>query len=353
MIYLVIFFFSLCLYKIASILKQNLINKIFKYSIVIVGLALPCLLAALRADSVGTDMNVYIKPSFLIAEKSNNFNEYYTISKSFGLTDIIYLLTNYISAKVFNEFKITLFIMQFLVVYPIYKTLTMINKKNTLLYGMFIFYFYMFNTSLNMLRQSISMSFEILSICYLLKRSYIKTIFTFFIALGFHRMVILSFPIYWIYILYKSCYFSFTTKTFIKNSILLGSLLLILFLNKVIAIISNVGLFDYKILSQVSLFQRSFHIPLTYCVLFTFVIFILVKNKKIVLSFINNYTLYLFIVIMGIILVQIGGYFSYGERISYFYLYPFLIIALPQIMERSRNSKMLCVCVSLFFIGYT
>ena len=89
MIYVLMFVTSLFFLKIACIFRKN--NKLLFLLFSIIGILLPCLLAAFRDLSIGTDIKVYIQPLFNSASWYSDFYTYFLHPNS-SINDILYLL---------------------------------------------------------------------------------------------------------------------------------------------------------------------------------------------------------------------------------------------------------------------
>ena len=118
-IYLICFAISCLLLKIS--INQN---KILKLLLITVAVLLPCLLAGVRAEIIGTDVHVYVKPLFNLASYAENFTEYLNMNVDnirqvkdyeIGFTSMIFFLS-----KLFGNLQVILFTIEVLVIIPIY-----------------------------------------------------------------------------------------------------------------------------------------------------------------------------------------------------------------------------------------
>ena len=201
MIYIICFIISSSLFYISS--KQK--NKAVGLMIDCIALLLPCLLAGLRASSVGTDVTVYLEPMFNLAKESNTFELF--MSKSWyqgwnlrGVADIEigFSVLVYLVTKIFNNFYVLQFVIQCLTIIPIYCGLK-IKKEKNLWIGMLVYFCMFYNISLNIMRQMIALSFLFLAFQYFLKRRNKLYIFYSIIAISFHNSAILGFVLPFLY----------------------------------------------------------------------------------------------------------------------------------------------------------
>ena len=202
-IYLICFFSSILLLYISNKIKFNLYKRI----IIIIALLLPCILAGVRSLVVGTDVNVYVTPMYINASNSNSFLDFLNSkiqltrsAKDFeiGFTTMIYIITHY-----FHDIHIILFVIELLIIFPLYFGIKKIKPlENQMWYVMLVYYCLFYNQGLNAMRQFISISFCIYGICSILakeRNAIIKYIFSLIIAFSFHKSSIISLTLILIY----------------------------------------------------------------------------------------------------------------------------------------------------------
>ncbi len=197
-LYLIVFFSSFLCLKLSESFKTNkyakkslclksnfTINGVHLFSIFLVflGLAIPCIFAALRSLDVGTDIKGYVTPFYDFSLK-HNFNQ--LIQESNSAIGFTFSLLIYICAKFFN-IHMLLFFIETLVIFPAYRALSLLNKELSPAVGMLIFYFLFYNLTLCVMRQGIAMSFILLSYAYFEKKKYIPSIVFSIVAVMFHK----------------------------------------------------------------------------------------------------------------------------------------------------------------------
>lgn len=133
----------------------------------------------MRADTIGTDVKVYVEPLYNAAKQSTGFSSYmnqrwyviwrymYVSKFEIGFTTLVYLIV-----KFGGSLGTVLFLIHALIVAPIYFGLKRMDKKYPIWLGMLVFYLMFYNTSLNMMRQWIAMAilFGDYLICLPIKR---------------------------------------------------------------------------------------------------------------------------------------------------------------------------------------
>lgn len=197
--------FALSVGLIAFAQKQK---RIVFLALSCVALAIPCLIAALRAQSIGTDVMVYVKPltqgAIMADDLKDYFNTYwYSVWHNIYVKDFEYgfSLMVYVVAKLTKSMGMVLLLIQALTVIPIYTALSRHRKTFPVWLGMLVYYLLFYNASLNVMRQWIAMAFLLLSLQMLLEKRPIATVLLCLVAAMFHTtalIVVLLYGIYWL-----------------------------------------------------------------------------------------------------------------------------------------------------------
>lgn len=158
----------------------------------IVSLFSLCFLAGVRDLTVGTDIYYYFYQIFydfthteigILAEFANT-----------GV-DIGFILLIYIG-KIFNNVNISMFIVEFAVLAPIYIFAYRNRKKYSITFIILIYCLTMYVRSFNLMRQSIAISLLILSMDYFKDRNIKKSLICFILAVLMHKTAIIGLIIY-------------------------------------------------------------------------------------------------------------------------------------------------------------
>lgn len=193
---------TLCVYLAE---KNN--SKEIQYVFLFLAVLITSLLAAFRALSVGTDVLNYVQPMFVDAQNANNFSEYLSLpivgdwrimlvsSFEYGYTTLVF-----VCAKLFNNIFSLLFITQFIIVGCVVIGLWRQKKELSVSLGIFSYYLLFYNTSLNMVRQSIAMSILFMAFSYLKDKRNITYFILMIIAISFHRTAVIGVIIFLLYI---------------------------------------------------------------------------------------------------------------------------------------------------------
>lgn len=345
-IYIVMFCLSLLLINIGlSYDKKKIVSKI----LIVIGILLPCLLACFRDVTIGTDTNGYIYNLFKSASNASSFSQFCNSANMyFDIQDYGYLLITYLSANIFNNFNLLLFIIELLIIIPIYKALNL-NKtnKNDVLIGMLIFFLFIYNVTFNMARQAIALSFTILSFALISKNKKKSSIVSLILAVLFHRTAIVSVILYLMYIYLKK---ERNSNKIVIPCIYGVSAILVIFHKQIIEFLSSVGIYKHGIL-YIELFSKidfSFIDTFVYLVMLALIIF----NKTNLINKKVDYSFYKFLAIEGLIILQLGAFIEYSERVSLYMLYPVLINSVSMIGAKDKKSSKYLVMLIAFLILY-
>lgn len=202
MIYIVFFLISCFLIW----LSEKSRSRYIKNFLVLIAILLPCILAGMRADTIGTDVRVYVEPLYNAAKQSTSFSSYmnqrwfyiwrykYVYDFEIGFVLLVYLIE-----KIGGSIGLVLFFIHILILSPVYLGLKRINKRYPIWLGMLVFYMLFYNTSLNMMRQWIAMSILFYGLCYLLEHEKKKYFIVVIVACLFHTSALVGFAIYFLY----------------------------------------------------------------------------------------------------------------------------------------------------------
>ena len=254
MIYIVCFLASCGFFWLSEKCKSRFAENIFA----VIAILLPCILAGLRADIVGTDVKVYAEPLYNVAKESHTFSEYmnqrwfviwrYKYVKDF---EIGFSLVVLLIQKLGGSFAMVLFVIQVLIIGPIYLGLKKLQKPYPICFGMFVFYCLFYNTSLNMMRQWIAMAILFMAFPCLVSDEKKKYCILVLVSCLFHTSAIMGFAILLVYMYSTKRRDNIKIANFKLNEamspikIFLYGCVALLSLNSIIAILSHTGLSKY------------------------------------------------------------------------------------------------------------
>lgn len=157
-----------------------------------------CLVAGLRADQVGTDVNFYAIPAFDLAQQ-RDFVDFWTkteYARWMPLAKLIFWVVPNCTHSVF----FLLFVIHVVIVIPMLVALRLILKDNAWL-GVLVFGLAFLPISFNLMRQFMGLSFVLLAYYFVQKRKPIW--FVLFVVIGalFHESSLAGLLVYLLYLL--------------------------------------------------------------------------------------------------------------------------------------------------------
>ncbi|HFU3952251.1 TPA: EpsG family protein [Streptococcus suis] len=349
--YLSVFFLSSSLLALAEKIKKNQ-RTIF----IALALALPCFLAAYRADYIGTDTEVYLMPTINAATYSNSFSAYldtswfriwrFLVVRDFelGFTVVVYVVS-----KVLGSFW-TKFILEAFIIIPVYTAIKKHGRYPSWL-GMMVFYLTTYNSTLNMIRQSVAVSFTILGIIYLFEKKKIGFLICLLLATSFHVSGLALLPIGLMYYFVKvgsSRNGDLAVKIELRKVIIIliaGILTLFLF-GFVPKLLTIIGLGNY-----INYFTGTFHfVPKQFIIRVPIMFFMWVNwrqwNKEE-----QNARFFIAMFILALLCLQLVSVNIYSGRIAYYFsiievlTYPSLCYC-----ESKKSKRFLMIILLIIYI---
>ena len=343
-VYIITFLISILFIALA---QKNKNAKALYYLFVIIGLFIPCIIASLRDLSIGTDNLSY----YNLFMKSQNYSFFdFVFIKSSG--EILYYGLCWITSNLLNNYAIFSFLCQLLTILPIYWVLNKESEKSsTVLLGMTIYYLVVYNTSLNMIRQSISLSFIVLAFYMLSKHKFKNVIIFTLISVLFHFSAIISIPIYILYFILNSK-ISLFKKIIFEALIVLAFLFISIHYVEVLNVffsIFNLKYIDY--ISGASSKIRTAGISLLTIIPWSFLTIIMTIFYKSFKSKTTDLRFYYFILIIILFSSYTNSFIAYSDRIFLYIQYPFYFLFLSKINDviKVRNNRFIMTIVLLFF----
>lgn len=302
-------------------------NKALSYMCSFASICILSLISALRRFDVGVDVKIYgidFFDSCRYFSKMKNYIAFYE-------NEQLYFALNYIVFYLTRNIRVLFFIMQFfiaLVVYVIAYDNMKKNDTNILLY-VIAYLFLWFNSSLNILRQSLAIFIILYAFKFIEKKKYFAYFIAIFIASLFHSSAIICVLIPLIdYIAQKKNW-----KIYLFFSIVI--VYTILFnINTVAVLLNKINIVPDKYLMYLS---RNGNM-ITYYALLKVIMLLAItvffrksENKEI------NRTLFC-ICVYDVVFYTFSYFIKYGYRISYYFL-PHMLLLLPRMEVDLKNSK--------------
>lgn len=324
-------------------------------------LLIPCLIAGLRAQNVGTDVMVYVKPLTNTAISAKNLQEYfdgYWFASWRNLYaqdyEIGFSLLVYVVAKLTHSLGAVLFAIQAIMIVPIYIALARDRKNIPVWLGMLMYYLLFYNTTLNAMRQWAAMAILLLAFRMLLERKWIWTAALCVVAVLFHNTAVLAIPIFVIFGVLQAVQnvrvdhnnLRLQASSVITGIIFLVAVVAILNLPLVLKLLSGIGLGQYSNYLEgeqmgLSLGQLVWQMPL---------LLVIVLNWKDLCRTDKAAPFYMATVLLTTVLSQLVSVDVNALRIaSYFSVY--CILWVPSVYRACRpGSKR--ILITLLMVGY-
>lgn len=317
-----------------------------------------CLLAGLRDVSVGTDVNIYVKPLFESAINADSLQSY--ISDNNEYTENIYLLFTFICSKLTDNINVFLFIIQLLIMAPIYYAIYLRREKAPMWLSLLIYLTLIYNVSFNLVRQCIAMSFIFLSYSLWEKNKRIPVIVCFAFAVLFHKSALIAIGAYIIILIYKTNIIDKSIKKKILSAILFLILFAVIFYQPLGTFLYNINILPEKYYTYIEKINiNDFDIDyfnMLYKLFFLGVILFYCYNmrKNMKTDEIKNIIPYATILIVDFIIFPISFFSDTFIRIGYYYglnIYP-LVIPLCSNEVSNKKDKIVISIIILSLIVY-
>lgn len=326
-------------------------------------LFLPCFLAGVRDDTIGTDMLVYGNKVFKDA-LSMDFISY--MQKD--MEPLFLLLVRFISYFT-NSIAIYYFVLELAVILPIYCTLQREKGNKYAWVAMMVYYLLLFPYSFNLLRQSIAVSIIFFAFKYVQKHQLLKYIIALIIAMLFHKTAIIGLIIYPIYVLMtennnnlskikqKNELLKFTQKhsTAISCIVIFISFGCVTLMEQVINFFYNLDNSAYAYFYNKIDTSNSLVSVLIFLILLSPIYIIYLLNRRYYMKKDLDINILFTFSLMGIIMYQARMVSSEMYRVS-LYLYIFLPLFVENVIRLKKNPKtrflyiliILVLCVAFF-----
>jgi len=280
-------------------------SEFFRWFIYGIALLIPIVFAGVRDLSVGTDVWIYSYPAFREActvpnAESFSHTYYHWLGTSF-------LQLNFAISYITHNYHIFLFLLMLLQILFVFFGIYKWKDNFPIWLGMFAFYTFFFNQTLNQMRQTLALAIAFFGIKYIFERKFLY--FCFWIILGClsHKSVLLVlfyYPLFW----YVNTYTSKKSK--VLSFVVLLSLMA--FLNPIVHFLTyfipDANLAG-RIWNYINNLKDNF--PYKNLLFYSFLAFLFLNKRKTILSRfptdIGNFLEALFIFIA---VIQLLYYFS-------------------------------------------
>ena len=333
---------------------SKIVVKSQRKYIEIFALIIPCVIAGLRANTIGTDITTYLVQMNQAAIHSTSIADYmnstwYIIWRNLRVSDyeILFSITVYIVTKLFKSICAVQFVLQALVVIPIYLAIKNTNEKLPLWFCFLIYYLMLYNTTLNLMRQSIGMAFFLWAFTWAQKKKYKNAVIIEIIAILFHTSALLGAGIYGIYVFVSKNPKKRYSKSIVNTNnirmlqIMLVGVIGLISINLISVVISALGLSRYigYISGTIKIMPNQIISRLPIILLF-------LLNWKKLKKKERNYQFYFLMLFYDILFLQLSSVNQYSGRIAW-YFSQFELLSLPALYQSSNKNKfVLCYIIA-------
>ena len=173
--------------RIKSRKHKKIFNPSILFSIPVV--LLPCLLAGVRAETVGVDVTVYADKAFDSMRNVNGILGALQRNEDF---EIGYKLLAYFSNQISPNFGVFLFFTELMIILTIYIVAYRRSPRIPVSSTIIVFLLFFYCATFNIMRQSIAAAFLVLGYQFYEEKKYIRTILCLVIANLFHSSTIIG-----------------------------------------------------------------------------------------------------------------------------------------------------------------
>lgn len=346
--YFIFFILTLLIIAISEFLLKNKYKKL-GFLVGFLGICFISWFFGARKETVGTDITVYMKPyvdytkTYGLAWLFNNSNVEFLYGLLVGLTCLID-----------GELSTLLFLTSFIISLNVFIFAYHMRREVSITAVFMTYLFIVSGYSLNIARQSIAMSFVLLSTIFIRKRRLISFLICVIAGCLFHITAGVGLILYPLYVLLGEKH-----RVIVYALTIVAAASLILFYNQLIQIMgllnykyANGGLDKYKYASlDINNTMTIFNI---FCfIMFSYVYYCTKKSK--------NYKNDRFVnlayasLIIYVIFFEFGSIIQFIERISYYFLFIsflYFIPKIPKCVKVSENIKGNTFIGSLISIGF-
>ena len=154
---------------------------------------LPCLLAGIRAKTVGVDVTVYAESAFRQMAGAQSLAAAMRIGKNF---EPGYRILTYVARRLSPKLGSLLFLTELLTILPIYIVAWRRAPRIPVTSSMFVYLLFFYCATFNIMRQSIAAAFLLLAFQLLEEHKYISSLVSTYIAVAFHNSTFIGIAIY-------------------------------------------------------------------------------------------------------------------------------------------------------------
>lgn len=337
--YLIVFAISLLSFYLASQAK----NKVIIFILYFIAISVPALLAGLRDSTIGTDTGGYPLITYLYVSGMKTLKSAFMWND--GNVENAYIFICYYVTHFLNNFNFFLTIISLITILGLFWG-TIISKENKV-WLFFLFFFMYFNTSLNAERQAMALCMCMPCMAYMIRKNYVMTAVTFFLAFSFHHSAFLFLSILLLYYLIFKKPKIFNRRV-TKLVIIIGVVIILVSFNSVLQSMVGFGL-DSKYVNRYGNSEEyGSNIPISLFAIniFNLIIFKIIAAKD---KGSRYYTFGEYMMIISLLLCFSGLISTFTVRVAAYFMFINILI-LTHYLPNSK--KIWQVFTAGFYIFY-
>lgn len=350
--YAVTFIFSYILVYLAQKYSSDLGKNYFSKGCLVGAICIVSFLAAVRKDTIGSDVLTYVNKYFFQARNNANFISYMSVYPE-EYVEVLYKALNYIVARFTGNVRVLYFIIEFIDVGFVMSFLWENRKKASVLMGFFVFTMMFYNISYNIVRQTMAVCICLYSFNAARDEKVKKFLFLILTATLIHRsaiIMVLTYPLIWFF--KKKSIPKLNTFIFILTII---TTMILLCINAILSVLINWGLLPVKFLHYIG---NSFTIyRLSAFVFLMPVILILILYHRTYYRADKLNACMVFYIVIWPVVAQLDGVSDQFGRLAYFFMIAniYLFSQLPYFINtgaRRLNIRIVTTASILFMAVY-
>lgn len=335
LIYIFAFVFSLLILSVLFEKNKLKLSKILFFGGI--SLLFPIILAAFRDEKIGTDLSYYVEPIWLDATAWANRVE--DLELRWNGIEKTYLWINFLCAQISSDIAFFLFVIQCLIIVPVFIAAVRLRKYVSPTFVMFVYYFTIYNESLNMIRQSLALSMSLLAFSYLITSKKRIAYSLYLLTLFLHGSAIIGLLIPISYFILTKCKLSRKQISYIMLCIVILLGVFTLYTEQLMIFGMSKGLIDAKYIAYTSgdgLFSAHLNkSTMLYDMVIFFIVYSTYKSNR------TNATLTMFVIIslMSVLFDMTGVITSYLARMAK-YSQIISVITIPYIFRQMQSKQL-------------
>ena len=352
------FCFSRSFYKEKRVMGDFYINstpkkQMYSYLCLVLSVLALSILAGLRATKVGTDVNFYVVPDFATAKAFPNYFKFIRLNlgREKGYMSLVYLVARLTPGTYKSDIHILLFVLSFLTVGIAFIAFFRMRREISATLAVIIYMFMHYNGTYNAVRQYLAESIILLAVSYLEEKDYKKYCTLIIIASLFHSASIIMLALPVVYLIAQR--YKTHRDTLHMIEIIIFSIMIVIIWNikKIVILLNAVGVMDTHYLYYVNNDSMSTNNIETVLYFMEFLFLWVVSDKKISLK---NIDFYRIICMLSLVLLQLGRFVYYGNRLSmYFAIINIIAICkIPYYFKKGSGRQFVMTVISVVIIAY-